>query len=138
MSNITIQKPRGTDAIASPFFAEIEKLFDGIKQRAFDLFEKRSREYGHELDDWLEAERQVLWTPPAELVEKTTQFEVRIAAPGFEPKDIEVAALPDAIIVRAEANHTEEKKAGDIRFSEFGERKLYGGWTSPGRSTSIA
>ena len=30
-----------------------------ISSRAFDLYEKRGREDGHDLEDWLEAERQI-------------------------------------------------------------------------------
>jgi len=32
----------------------------GIRQRAFELYEARGRESGHELDDWLTAEREWL------------------------------------------------------------------------------
>ena len=30
-----------------------------IKERAYGLFEERGREHGHELEHWLEAERQI-------------------------------------------------------------------------------
>ena len=30
-----------------------------IRQRAYELFEARGRQHGHELDDWLQAEREV-------------------------------------------------------------------------------
>lgn len=32
---------------------------DGIRQRAFEIYEARGRESGHELDDWLTAEREL-------------------------------------------------------------------------------
>jgi hypothetical protein len=32
---------------------------DAIRARAYELFERRGGEPGHELDDWLEAEREL-------------------------------------------------------------------------------
>jgi hypothetical protein len=37
----------------------IECVTDLIRKRAFQLFEARGRRSGHELDDWLQAEREV-------------------------------------------------------------------------------
>ncbi len=34
------------------------KLQEQIRQRAYELFEKRGREHGHDLDDWLKAEAE--------------------------------------------------------------------------------
>jgi hypothetical protein len=30
-----------------------------IARRAYELYEKRGREHGHDLDDWLQAEREL-------------------------------------------------------------------------------
>ena len=37
----------------------IECVPDLIRKRAYQLYERRGRMTGHELDDWLEAEREV-------------------------------------------------------------------------------
>ena len=36
-----------------------ENMSEFIRQRAYQLFEDRGRESGHELDDWLQAEREI-------------------------------------------------------------------------------
>jgi hypothetical protein len=36
-----------------------ENARDLIGKKAYELFEKRGREHGHDLDDWLEAEKLV-------------------------------------------------------------------------------
>jgi hypothetical protein len=33
---------------------------DQIRERAFQIFEKRGSEHGHDVQDWLHAERQIL------------------------------------------------------------------------------
>ena len=37
----------------------IERIADLIRKRAYHLFEARGRQQGHELDDWLQAEREI-------------------------------------------------------------------------------
>jgi len=38
--------------------AEISELQERIRTRAYELYEQRGREDGHELDDWLQAEAE--------------------------------------------------------------------------------
>jgi hypothetical protein len=51
-----------TRSIANKFKtpqSELAKLDEKIRRRAYDLYEKRGRRNGHELDDWLQAEAEV-------------------------------------------------------------------------------
>jgi Protein of unknown function (DUF2934) len=36
-----------------------DTMLDLIRERAYQLFEMRGRESGHELEDWLQAEREI-------------------------------------------------------------------------------
>ncbi len=45
----------GADKSGCPF----KCIPDLIRKRAYELFEARSRQQGHELDDWLQAEREI-------------------------------------------------------------------------------
>ena len=36
-----------------------DPIKDAIAQRAYELFLARGREHGHDLDDWLQAEREL-------------------------------------------------------------------------------
>jgi len=45
----------GADTSGCP----IEFIADLIRKRAYQLFEARGRRQGHELDDWLQAEREI-------------------------------------------------------------------------------
>jgi HSP20 family protein len=46
-------------------------------------------------------------------------------APGFEPGEVKVTALPDALIVSASSSQTHEKNEGNVRFCEFGQKTLF-------------
>ncbi len=43
--------------------AEPQELEEHIRQRAYELYEARGREQGHELEDWLRAEEEVRRSP---------------------------------------------------------------------------
>ncbi len=45
----------GADTSGCP----LECIADLIRKRAYQLFETRGRRQGHELDDWLQAEREI-------------------------------------------------------------------------------
>ena len=45
----------GADTSGCP----IECIADLIRKRAYQLFESRGRQQGHELADWLQAEREI-------------------------------------------------------------------------------
>ena len=45
----------GADTSGCP----IKCIPDFIRKRAYQLFEARGRRQGHELDDWLQAEREI-------------------------------------------------------------------------------
>ena len=92
---------------------------------AYSLFEKRGQTEGKDIEDWLAAERELLWSPPAELTETKDEFRIRVAVPGFNEKTIEVTATPEAVFVKADASSEEKKENEGTVFTEFGERTLF-------------
>jgi len=125
MSGVTVQKIAEPLATTTPLFREIDELFEAVRQRTFEMFLDRGNTEGQDVRDWLDAERELLWSPPAELVEKKNEFQLRIAVPGFEAGEIDVSALPDAIIVGAGAKKETTKKDGDVHIAELSSRKVF-------------
>jgi HSP20 family protein len=125
MSNVAVEKCPDSGALPGTLWQRMNAITDEIRQRAFGLFEKHGRTIGMDLDDWLQAEREVVWSPASELVEKKDDFCARVALPGFDAKDLEVTATPNALIVRAESTHTHEGKKGEACFCEFSGKKLF-------------
>jgi HSP20 family protein len=125
MPSVAIQKHREAGRFPENLWQQMNSLTDEIRNRAFSLFERRGRTLGWDLDDWLQAEREVLWSPASELIEGKEDFRARIALPGFDPKDLEVTASPNALVVRAESTHKHEGKEGDVRICEFSGKKMF-------------
>ena len=125
MSTIVIERVRHLNGKAkSPAFAGVEKTLDKIRQRAFNLFEKRSEGPGLDQEDWLLAEHEVLGTSLAELVESDKEWKLTVAVPGVESKDVTVTATPESLIVQADWSHRHSEADGEIRFCEFSREAL--------------
>jgi len=96
-----------------------------MRKRAFDLFRRRNGERASELDDWLQAERELVSSPACEVIDEEQELRARIALPGFDAKDIQVSAMPDALIIEADAAHTHEEKNGNVCLCQSSQTKLF-------------
>src|SRR5690348_3087961 len=110
MPNVAIQKIKSEAEEAAPVFDELARRFEGVRRRAFDLFEQRGRELGHAFDDWVKAEHEILGWPAAELKEIDGKYELEMTLPGFEAKEVEVTAAPGEIVVHASNKHETKGK----------------------------
>ncbi|MGH9648484.1 MAG: Hsp20 family protein [Bryobacteraceae bacterium] len=124
MSIVVVQKIRDANQ-SRPMLKETTDLLDQVRMRAFELFQKRGGVPGSDLGDWLQAEKEVFRVPDMELAESDGEFQLQFAMPGFEAKDIRIAALPDELIVEGEAAHRHRGADGTVRYCEFGERRVF-------------
>lgn len=125
MSTVAVQKLAEPDKTGAPVLQEIEELFDKIRQKAFEIFQTKGAADGHDVDDWLQAEREFLCCPASEFIEKDKEFQISVAVPGFDTKDLQVTAIPDAIIVKGQAQSRQEKEQEAVRFSEMSQKQLF-------------
>lgn len=125
MSQVAITKATPADKQSPPIFEDLAKRFDAIERRAFDLFEKRGRVAGHELEDWLKAEHELIGWPAAELSEKDGAYQMEITLPGFKPQEIEVTASPNEIIIHAATHEEKQAKKESVLWTEFGSNDVY-------------
>lgn len=124
MTPIAIHRFEDQETMSPTLLERAKAMVETIRRRAFELFERRHGAKGSEMEDWLQAERDVTWSP-AELVDEEKAFKARVELPGFEAKDIDVTATPDAILIRAESAHTHEGCDGNVCFCEFSGRNVF-------------
>ena len=106
-------------------FDEVEKMQRRIERRAYELFESRGFELGHDMDDWLAAERELVWSPPISMEEGDGEITIQLSAPGFAPEQIYVELRPQDLLVEAEAHEQHEKGKGKTRTKTVRTAKLF-------------
>lgn len=124
MNSVMVHKVREGEA-KTPLLPETLGLLDSVRNRAYELSQWRGGTGGNELSDWLQAEEEIFQVPRMELAENDGEYHLELGIPGFDPKDIRVSALPDAVIVEGETSHRHDGKKGNVRVCEFGERRVF-------------
>jgi HSP20 family molecular chaperone IbpA len=106
-------------------FDQIESIHDRIMRRAHDIFSSNGGVFGSDIDDWLQAEREVIWKPAIELEEKDGEFQLQVAIPGVDAKDIDIEVTPEDILIKADVKHEHKDTKGKIHTCEFASGHLF-------------
>jgi HSP20 family protein len=99
-------------------FDRIQQVYDSIAQRAFEIFDNNGRWRGRELNDWLQAESELLHPVHLELEESDDNLTVRAEVPGFSNKELEINVGPHKLTITAKHEAQEESKKGKTVYSE--------------------
>lgn len=95
-----------------------------VRRRAYEIFQTRGRELGHDMEDWIRAQREIMGWPAAELAEQDSEYQIEMTLPGFDPKQVEVAVSPGEIVVHAEIKGEEKPEGRHIVWTEFGPNNV--------------
>ena len=138
-----------TPTPARPIFVEAEKLLEQMKEfsqsvahRAYEYFQARGGELGHELEDWFRAESELMEMVPVEIKESEKQVVVRAQVPGFAADEINVSVEPQRLIVSGKAEKmTEEKKKetllSEVRSNQFCRELRLPAEVDPAKTTAV-
>jgi HSP20 family molecular chaperone IbpA len=110
-----------TDSI----FGEIDKMRDRVMKRAYEIFDGKGQFFGGDLDNWLQAEHELLFEPSIELSEKDNEFFVNVAVPGMEPKDLEIEVTAEDLLVKGKTRHEHQENKGKVHTCEFQSGSLF-------------
>jgi len=106
-------------------FDEVERMHDRITRRAYEIFTSSGGLFGKDLEDWRQAEQELVWRPAMELTEKGNEFRLEIAAAGVDPKEIDIEVTPEDILIKADIHHEHGEKKGDVYACEFAHGNLF-------------
>jgi HSP20 family protein len=106
-------------------FDQIAAMNDRILKRAFEIFDGNGHIFGRDLDDWLQAERELVWKPAIEMEEKDNEIRLQVAMPGVDPKDIDIEVTSEHILVKAETRHEHNSEEGQVHVCEFTSGNLF-------------
>jgi HSP20 family protein len=106
-------------------FKELERMQERVMKRAYEIFNINGGIFGKDLDNWLAAERELIWKPAIELKEGNNEFNLRIAVPGVDAKDLDIEVTPETLLVKAETHHEDKKTEGQLHTCEFESGHLF-------------
>jgi HSP20 family molecular chaperone IbpA len=110
MANVDVQKIPDTNKAPVGILEEVDRAFQQVRERAFQIFSNRDSSIGDELDDWLRAERELAVCPASELIEREKEYQLQIPVPGMSADDLEVSALPHQLVIQGK--HTAKETQG--------------------------
>jgi HSP20 family protein len=106
-------------SFGDPFFDIAQEISNVIAGRAYELYESREIAHGHDTDDWLQAESEILQNVPARIAETETQFTIHAEVPGFNENELEVRVAPRSVCITGVRHQVpeqmEEKDSGAER-----------------------
>lgn len=110
---------------AEHFLEDFAKNTQEIAMKAFERFEKRGYQFGHELEDWFKAERELLKKVPIEIKDIDGNLNIRAEVPGFTAENLKVSVEPLRLIIKGETEEKSEKKDDTTIYSEWKSNKIF-------------
>jgi HSP20 family molecular chaperone IbpA len=88
--------------IAETIIDEIEEMYDQITRRAYEIFRERDGNSTLDLEDWLTAERELLYKPEVHVAEVDRRIVVTVRIGKVRPLDVQLLVTPEAMVIQAQ------------------------------------
>jgi len=89
----------------------VQEVHDLIACRAFAIFERNGRVFGRDLDDWFQAESELLCPVRVNVSDSRNALTVRAELPGFNTNEIDVDAWPRCLTIAAKRENEKGRTA---------------------------
>jgi len=111
----TLMDETASVTVAEDISGRVREVQGSISCRAFEIFEANGRLLGRDLDDWLQAESELLYPVSLKISESDYALVVRGALPGFKANDVAVKAEPQRLTIagKRETQVTEQPVSAD-------------------------
>lgn len=94
---------------------QFDRVYRSIARKAFELFKRNGQLQGHDLDNWLSAESEIVHPTYVQLTESNGGFTLRAEVPGFRAKDLEVTAEPRRIYISGKRETRSDQDGKQVR-----------------------
>ncbi len=97
---------------------DVQQMFDSIARRAFEIFQSNGNAPGHDVVDWLQAERELFHPAHIDVSESPEGFTIRAEVPGFNTKEVEIGLEGRRLTIAGKREAREERKDKKTIYSE--------------------
>jgi HSP20 family protein len=99
-------KPAPKDNPSDP----ITDIYNSIARRAFEIFESNGSVDGNDMENWLQAESELLHPVHINVSDDGNSINVRAEVPGFTTEDLEVSVEPECLTITGKRERKEEQE----------------------------
>ena len=98
---------------------EIKQTFDSLPRRAFEIFQSNGQIFGHDVENWLQAERELFHPAHLDVSESAEGFTVRAEVPGFAANELEVNIDGQRLTISGKREKREERRDKKSVYCEY-------------------
>lgn len=91
---------------------EMQQIQHQLACRAFELFEARNREHGHDWEDWFRAESELLRPVSIAMRESGDRLSVRVDVFGFDETELKVSIEPRRLAIAGRKKMSQAEPEG--------------------------
>ena len=102
----------------SDLFHRVEKLYNSIASRAFEIFENNGQAWGRDLADWFQAEAELLHPIHVDVSESGGELIIRAEVPGFTEKELDIGLEGRRLTITGKRETKEERKEKKTIYTE--------------------
>jgi len=115
--------------VTTSILDEVENVYDDVTRKAYENFLSRGGTGVLDIDDWLQAEKEILMKPEARLIEKRRHFAVRLHLPNMDPANVRILATRDDLVVQSLARHAGARVFKTVHFPKAIDlRRMRSNW----------
>lgn len=104
---------------SNTLFDRIDRIREQIARRAFEIFESDGHRIGHDLDNWFQAEAEMLHPVRVSIAESDEALNIQAEVPGFNANELEVTLEPLRLMIGGKKETSKEaKKKGKTIYQE--------------------
>ena len=109
---ITITEPRG-------IFERLDRIYNDIARRAFEIFESNGGAPGREIENWFAAEAELLHPVKIGMSETEKMLTVQAEVPGFTENDLEIRVEPTRLTITGKRETTGKQEKAKTVYQEY-------------------
>ena len=94
---------------AADLLDQLQAIHESLARRAFEIFEGKGWGFGQELDNWFQAESELLHPSHIDLAESDDAFTVRAEVPGFAADELNVSLEGRQLTITGKRKTKEER-----------------------------
>jgi len=118
------KEPSAVKPFASEFSERTHSICEEISRRAYEIFEGRGQLFGRDVEDWFQAERELLHPVHVQVSETADTLEIKAEVPGFNEKQLSVNVEPNRLVILGKRERKAEQTKGQTIYSEICQNEL--------------